>query len=110
MSSPEPAPLVVGFDLDMTLIDTRPGFAATMAVLAAETGVELDVEELGSRLGPPLDQLLAPYYPAERLPGLVDSFRAHYPDHAIAPTEALPGAHEALEAVRRYGGSRLVVT
>ena len=110
MSSPEPAPLVVGFDLDMTLIDTRPGFAATMAVLAEETGVELDVDELGNRLGPPLDQLLAPYYPAEALPGLVDAFRAHYPDHAIAPTEALPGAHEALEAVRRYGGSRLVVT
>ena len=43
---PDPAPLVVGFDLDMTLIDTRPGFAATLAVLAEETGVALDVEEL----------------------------------------------------------------
>ena len=61
----------MGFDLDMTLIDTRPGFAATLAVLAEETGVDLDVEELSSRLGPPLDQLLAPHYPAERLPGLV---------------------------------------
>ena len=106
----EPAPLVVGFDLDMTLIDTRPGFAATLAVLAAETGVELDVEELSSRLGPPLDQLLAPHYPADELPGLVDRFRAHYPDHAIAPTEAFPGAHEALAAVRRHGGRSVVVT
>ena len=61
-----PAPLVVGFDLDMTLIDTRPGFAATLAVLAAETGVELDVEEISGRLGPPLDLLLAPHYPARR--------------------------------------------
>ena len=31
----DPAALVVGFDLDMTLIDTRPGFAATLSVLPA---------------------------------------------------------------------------
>jgi pyridinium-3,5-biscarboxylic acid mononucleotide sulfurtransferase len=107
---PPAAPLVVGFDLDMTLIDTRPGFSATLAVLAEETGVVLDADELSSRLGPPLDHLLAPHFPAEQLPGLVDSFRAHYPDHAITPTLAFPGAHEALAAVRRHGGRSVVVT
>ena len=34
--------LVVGFDLDMTLIDTRPGIAAVWDALAAETGVTID--------------------------------------------------------------------
>jgi pyridinium-3,5-biscarboxylic acid mononucleotide sulfurtransferase len=101
---------VVGFDLDLTLIDTRPGFAATLGVLAEETGVSLDVEELSSRLGPPLDHLLAPHYPPDRLASLVASFRAHYPAHAIVPTLALPGTHEALEAVRRHGGRSVVVT
>jgi pyridinium-3,5-biscarboxylic acid mononucleotide sulfurtransferase len=105
-----PVPLVVGFDLDMTLIDTRPGFAATLAVLMEETGVALDVERLSSRLGPPLDHLLAPYYPADQLPGLVDSFRAHYPAHAIAPTLAFPGVAESFAAVRRHGGRSVVVT
>ena len=105
-----PAPLVVGFDLDMTLIDTRPGFAATLAVLAAETGVEIDVEEISGRLGPPLDLLLAPHYPGDQLPGLVDRFRAHYPEHAIEPTRTFPGAHEALAAVRRHGGRSVIVT
>src|SRR4051794_24199071 len=104
------APLVVGFDLDMTLIDTRPGFAATLSVLAAETGVELDVERLSARLGPPLDLLLAPHYPAAELPGLVDRFRAHYPEHAIDATQTFPGAHEALAAVRRHGGRSVIVT
>src|SRR4051812_43139102 len=104
------AELVVGFDLDMTLIDTRPGFAATLAVLAEETGVTLDVEEMSSRLGPPLSHMLAPHYPAERLDALVDAFRAHYPDHAITPTLALPGAHESLAAVRRHRGRSVVVT
>jgi pyridinium-3,5-biscarboxylic acid mononucleotide sulfurtransferase len=108
---PDPSPgLVVGFDLDMTLIDTRPGFAATLAVLAEETGVRFDVEEMSSRLGPPLDHLLAPHFPAEQVAPLVDSFRAHYPRHAIAPTLALPGAHEALEAVRRHAGRSVLVT
>jgi uncharacterized protein len=104
------APLVVGFDLDMTLIDTRPGFAATLQVLAEETGVALDVDEMVSRLGPPLDHLLEPYFPREQLTGLVDAFRAHYPQHAIAPTLAFPGAHESLAAVRRHGGTSVLVT
>ena len=105
-----PAPLVVGFDLDMTLIDPRAGVAATLQVLADETGVELDVHGMSERLGPPLAHMLAPYYPAEDLDGLVDRFRTWYPEHAIAPTEALAGAHEALEAVRRHGGRCVVVT
>jgi pyridinium-3,5-biscarboxylic acid mononucleotide sulfurtransferase len=104
------AQLVVGFDLDMTLIDTRAGVAATLQVLAEETGVTLDVHEMSSRLGPPLSHLLAPYFPAHQLDTLTDRFRAHYPDHAIAPTAAFPGAHEALEAVRRLGGRSVVVT
>jgi len=79
-----PAPLVVGFDLDMTLIDTRPGFAATLQVLADETGVALDVHGMSERLGPPLSHMLAPHYPPDEVDGLVDRFRAHYPHYAIA--------------------------
>ncbi len=107
------AGLVVGFDLDMTLIDTRPGFAATLSVLSEQTGVTFDVDEMSSRLGPPLSHILAPYFPdlsAARMGGLVDDFRKHYSDHAIAPTPALDGAHAALEAVHRAGGTNLVVT
>jgi uncharacterized protein len=106
----QPQDLVVGFDLDMTLIDTRPGFAATLQVIAEETGVALDVHEMSQRLGPPLSHMLAPHYPAEQVEDLVDRFRAHYPQHAITPTEAFPGAHEALAAVRRHGGRSVLVT
>jgi phosphoglycolate phosphatase-like HAD superfamily hydrolase len=102
--------LVVGFDLDMTLIDTRPGFAATLRALTGETGVPVDVDLLCANLGPPLDHMLAPYYPAEQLGALVDRFRVLYPDHAVAATPAMAGAHEALAAVRRRGGRTLVVT
>ena len=111
---PPAAPVVVGFDLDLTLIDTRLGFAATLDVLAAETGVAIDVADVVGRLGPPLDLLLAPYFPADfpadAMDGVVASFRAHYPVHAVAATPALAGAHAALEAVRSAGGRTVVVT
>jgi phosphoglycolate phosphatase-like HAD superfamily hydrolase len=104
------APLVVGFDLDMTLIDTVPGFAATLEALGAELGVELPIAELTERLGPPLDVILGPYLPADRLAEAGDRFRALYPDLAVTSVPVLPGAHEALAAVRRHGGRTLLVT
>lgn len=104
------ADLVVGFDLDLTLIDTAPGFRDVLRALGAELGVEFPVEEMTARLGPPLDMLLAPYLPAEQIPAAGDLFRALYPDHAITSVPVLPGAHEAIAAVRRHGGRVVVVT
>jgi uncharacterized protein len=102
--------LVVGFDLDLTLIDTAPGFVATLDALGAELGVEFPSAELQRTLGPPLDQMLAPYLPAADMAAAVDRFRALYPDHAIRPTPHLPGAPEALAAVRRHHGRIVLVT
>lgn len=102
--------LVVGFDLDLTLIDTAPGFQEVLRALGAELDVEFPVEEMTRRLGPPLDMLLEPYLDAERIPAAGDRFRALYPDHAITSVPVLPGAHEALAAVRRRGGRVVVVT
>lgn len=102
--------LVVGFDLDLTLIDTSPGFQQVLRALGAELEVEFPVEEMTRRLGPPLDLLLAPYLPADRIPAAGERFRALYPDHAIETVPVLPGAHEAIAAVRRLGGRVVVVT
>ncbi|MDX6327009.1 MAG: pyridinium-3,5-biscarboxylic acid mononucleotide sulfurtransferase [Nocardioidaceae bacterium] len=106
-------PVVVGFDLDMTLIDTRPGFAACLTALVDEAGVTVDVDALVSRLGPPLDHMLAPELPqlgAAEITALVDRFRVLYPAIAVPPTLELPGAHEALAAVRAHRGRTLLVT
>jgi uncharacterized protein len=107
------APLVVGFDLDMTLIDTRPGFAACLTVLGEEAGVEFDVASLVERLGPPLDVMLSPYFPGhgpDHVARLVDRFRELYPAIAVPPTLAFGGAHEALAAVRAQGGRSILIT
>ncbi|GLW70386.1 hydrolase [Kitasatospora phosalacinea] len=102
--------LTVGFDLDMTLLDTRPGIKATYDVLAAETGTVIDSDLVVSRLGPPLVQELANWYPPERLEAVADRYRELYVEHAIAPTLELPGALAAVAAVRAVGGRVLVIT
>ena len=45
--------ITVGFDLDMTLIDPRPGIIAMMAVLGERSGVAIDGEFFAANLGPP---------------------------------------------------------
>ncbi|WP_432006900.1 HAD family hydrolase [Streptomyces parvus] len=103
-------PLTVGFDLDMTLVDSRPGIAAAYRVLVAETGVPIDIDLVVSRLGPPLEAELANWFPAAEVPAAAGLYRAVYPDHAIAPSTALAGARESVAAVRALGGRAIVVT
>jgi phosphoglycolate phosphatase len=104
------APLVVGFDLDLTLIDSRPGIAATYRELAARTGVFIDAEAAVRRLGPPLEMELGLWYPPERITQMAALFREIYPEHAVVGSPALPGAAEAFTAVRDRGGKIVVIT
>lgn len=104
-------PFTVGFDLDMTLIDPRPGMAAVMNEVGARTGHALDGEKFASNLGPPLDMIYREMgVPEEEVPDLVSLFRALYPEIVIPSTVALPGAAMALQCVRELGGSTMVVT
>jgi phosphoglycolate phosphatase len=109
LGMPPHAP-TVGFDLDMTLIDSREGIRATYEALSAETGVFIDAPLTVTRLGPPLEEELAHWFPAARVPEMADRYRALYPSLAPARTTLLPGARDALEAVRRHGGRTVVVT
>ncbi len=100
----------VGFDLDMTLIDSRPGIAATYRALTARTGVHVDADLAVSRLGPPLRTELRHWFPEEDIERTVTTYRALYREHAITPTLPMPGAVEALAAVRDLGLRVVVVT
>jgi pyridinium-3,5-biscarboxylic acid mononucleotide sulfurtransferase len=102
--------LVIGFDLDMTLIDTVPGFSAVLIALGDELGIAFPVDDMTSKLGPPLDHLLAEHLPPDQIGPAGDRFRALYPDHAVAPVPVFPGAHEAIAAVRRHAGRVVLVT
>lgn len=100
----------VGFDLDMTLIDSRPGIAAAYRALTARTGVYVDADLAVSRLGPPLRTELRHWFPEQDVEQAVTTYRALYPDYAVAPSLPLPGAIQALTAVRAMGFRVVVVT
>jgi uncharacterized protein len=102
--------LVVGFDLDMTLVDSRPCVVAVAEVLAAEEGVPIDGHLWASRLGPPLEQELAHWVPAGEVDRVADRYRALMRELGVARTELLDGAREAVDQVRAHGGRVVVVT
>lgn len=62
------APLPVGFDLDMTLIDSRRAIMASFARVAADTGVRIDPDAVDRRLGIKLEDELSFWFPGERIP------------------------------------------
>ena len=104
------ADLVVGFDLDMTLIDSRPGVAATFAELNRVLGTAIPGDELAERLGPTLEMEMAAFFAPPEIPAVCDRYREIYATVGVAGCSRLPGAEAALEAVTALGGRTLVVT
>ncbi|MEU8977772.1 haloacid dehalogenase-like hydrolase [Streptomyces sp. NPDC048309] len=102
--------LTVGFDLDMTLIDSRPGIHACYQALSARTGTYIDCDLVITRLGPPLEDELVNWFPAQDVAAIADLYREMYPTYAITGTLAMPGAREAVAAVHAAGGRAVVVT
>jgi phosphoglycolate phosphatase len=103
-------PLVVGFDLDLTLVDSRPGIADTYRALSDETGVYIDADAAVTRLGPPLAVEMARWFPPEQVEAACDHYRRLYPSTAIDTSPRMPGALPAVETVRSRGGSPVVIT
>ena len=91
--------LTVGFDLDMTLVDSPPWDPRQHGALAHETGVPIDVDVVIDRLGPKLEWELGQWFPAEQVAHTCKRYRAHYWDHCVGD-----GTH--LVAGRARGGRR----
>ena len=100
----------VGFDLDMTLIDSRPAILAAFAGLARDTATAIDLDAVDRRLGIKLEDELAFWYPPEQRTAAAAIYRRRYVRLAVQMTTALPGAHEALAAVRAAGERVVIIT
>jgi phosphoglycolate phosphatase len=100
----------VGFDLDMTLIDSRRAIMASFAGVAEVTGVPIDPDGVNSRLGIKLEDELAFWFPADQVPSAMRIYREHYLRLAGPLTNVLPGAREALATVRSAGARAVVIT
>lgn len=102
--------LVVGFDLDMTLVDSSSGIVECMQRALGARGVTAKQEQLWPLIGAPLLDNLALFLPEDQLEAAADDYRADYLVRAIEMTVPLPGARELVDAIHRSGGTVLVVS
>ena len=101
---------MIGFDLDMTLVDTRPGIRTALLAFAEETGRPIDADAIVAALGPPVADALSPWFAPDELPGAVERFRWHMARVGVTDVTPMPGAVDALAATREAGHRVLVVT
>jgi phosphoglycolate phosphatase len=103
--------LVVGFDIDMTLVDSRPGIRKSLSALSAQTGVFIDVDLVVGRLGQKLEDELAEWYGRDGVDEIARQYRAFYYDFCVdGGTLAFAGARESVQAVRARNGRVLAIT
>ena len=100
----------IGFDLDLTLIDSRAAIMAAWSAVAADFGVRIDLEDVDQRMGIKLEDEVAYWFPAEGQQHAAASYRRHYARLAPALTTLLPGAETALAAVREAGERAVIIT
>jgi phosphoglycolate phosphatase len=106
----EAVPLTVGFDLDLTLVDSQERIISAYIRALRDLGVEVSREELAPHLGIPLVLTAAAVGAAVDADALVLRYR-HYYDEPDAPrTLPMPGAAEALRCIRAGGGRTVVVS
>jgi phosphoglycolate phosphatase len=97
-----------GFDLDMTLIDSRPGIKAVYEQLVVESGAPIDTDLVVSRLGPPVEWELEHWMPEAEVKRWADRYRELYPEIAVDLVAAMPGAHDAVESANKRGRTLLL--
>jgi pyridinium-3,5-biscarboxylic acid mononucleotide sulfurtransferase len=101
---------VVGFDLDLTLVDSADGIVATFVATGRRLGVAVDAEAVRATIGVPLEDAMARFVPAHVADDGVRIYRELYPTMGVAPTTLMPGAVEAVAAVHAHGGRAVVVS
>src|SRR6476469_5135233 len=94
----------------MTLVDSRAGIARTLQSAAADLGVVLTDEQIWPTIGIPLADALRQWMTEEQTQQAMATYRARYAELGVPITTLLPGAREALDAVRALGGRTAVIS
>jgi phosphoglycolate phosphatase len=106
------------FDLDGTLVDTAPDLLAALnAILVREGRPAVDIDDLRHLVGHGAPTMLVEAMkltgdplPADRMPGLIDDYIAHYAAHIAEGSRIFPGVTETLAQLARDGARLGVLT
>jgi phosphoglycolate phosphatase len=104
------APLTVGFDLDLTLVDSHERIISAYIRALRDLGVEVSSDDLVPHLGIPLTHTAAAVAPAVDADALVLRYRHYYDEPGAPRTLPMSGAADALRCVRAAGGRTVVVS
>lgn len=94
------------FDLDGTLVDSRPGILHALRTAARQVQPEIDAAGLEFQIGPPVREMLQSGLQTsdpEELDRLEAAFRASYDGGGWKMTEVYPGLLDTLDTLSRRG-------
>jgi phosphoglycolate phosphatase len=103
-------PLTVGFDLDLTLVDSHERIISAYIRALGDLGVQVSSEQLAPHLGMPLANTAAAVGAAVDADALVLLYRHYYDEPEAPKTLPMNGASGALRAVHAAGGRTVVVS
>ena len=107
------APTAVLFDLDGTLVDSRPGIVAALNATLTALGLpELPEAELVPRIGPPIHDTWAELLrrPVDEVADVVAAYRERYAALMLDGTELYPGVEKLLGQLGDAGHLLAVAT
>ncbi|MDQ3629744.1 MAG: HAD hydrolase-like protein [Actinomycetota bacterium] len=113
MSSGGWGPVPVLFDMDGTLVDSRPGIVAALNATLRELGEPEQPEAaLVPRIGPPIHDTWAELLrrPADAVGDVVVAYRARYATTMLEGTSVYPGVERLLEQLSAEGHLMAVAT
>jgi phosphoglycolate phosphatase-like HAD superfamily hydrolase len=103
-------PRAIGFDLDMTLVDSAAGIIASVQHVCSHYGVDAASDDIAATIGLPLDRVFPRWLPEHPYDELLQRYRRHYAEVGVPLSVAMVGAAQALAATREAGARIIVVT
>ena len=100
----------IGFDLDLTLIDSRQRILTAAQRAFADLGYTVDDAVLLPHMVVPIDDVAREVVPGIDADRFLQRYRWHYDTDETTPVPVLPGAEELLAAIRAAGGASVVVS
>lgn len=107
-------PLAILLDLDGTVVDSQPGIVASCnAALRALGHRPPDALDIGSLIGPPLEEVMARVlagFGDDRVAEAVAAYRDHYGAEGFRETTVYPGLAAALDDLQAAGAALYIAT
>lgn len=106
-------PLSILFDLDGTVVDSKPGILASCMAALRSLGHRPDSLDIDDLIGPPLEEVLAAVlgrFGDDRLAEAALAYRDHYGSTGFLETTVYPGLKATLDQLRTLGAKLFIAT